>query len=192
MPYSNGPRNVVSCVTDKHSTYPQTEKECQRHLQPKTLLRFNALIRGNAMGSQMSSQRTIVKIGLAVMHDSRLLLVRKKGGRSFILPGGKPEAGEDDRQALVREINEELGCAIDPETLVFFGSFSDTAADLQDTTVTVKLYGAKLVGTPAPRSEIECVTWFAPDLDECVTLAPSIQNQILPFLRSSGKLAHAN
>jgi 8-oxo-dGTP diphosphatase len=43
----------------------------------------------------MSQQREIVKIGLAVTTDNRLLLVRKKGGESYILPGGKPEMGED-------------------------------------------------------------------------------------------------
>ena len=137
----------------------------------------------------MPQQRTIVKIGLAVMHDNSLLLVRKRGGQSYILPGGKLEAGENDRQALVREIGEELGCTIDPESLVFLGAFSDVAADLRDTVVVVRLYGANLVGAPSPKSEIECLTWFTPELNGQVTLAPSIQNQILPFLRSTGKLA---
>jgi 8-oxo-dGTP diphosphatase len=141
--------------------------------------------------AHMPSQRTIVKIGLAVMHDNRLLLVRKKGGQSYILPGGKPEEGEDDRQALFREIDEELGCAIDPHTLVFLGAFSDVAADLRDTTVVVRLYGAKLVGAPSPKSEIESLTWFAPE-EEQVTLAPSIQNRILPFLQSAGHLTQAS
>jgi 8-oxo-dGTP diphosphatase len=129
----------------------------------------------------MLPQRTIVKIGLAVLHDNRLLLVRKKGGQSYILPGGKAEVGEDDRQALVREIHEELGCTIDPGSLIFLGAFSDLAADLKDTVVIVRLYGANLVGAPAPTSEIECLTWFEPDRNGAVSLAPSIRNQILPF-----------
>ncbi|WP_457489191.1 NUDIX domain-containing protein, partial [Tardiphaga sp. P5_C10] len=61
----------------------------------------------------MSSHREIVKIGLAVTDGARLLLVRKRGGRSYILPGGKPEQGESDFQALAREVEEELGCSID-------------------------------------------------------------------------------
>jgi 8-oxo-dGTP diphosphatase len=140
----------------------------------------------------MTAQQTIVKVGLAVMHENRLLLVRKRGGKSYILPGGKLEAGENDLEALVREIDEELGCALDRETLVFLGAFSDVAADLTNTLVVVRLYGAQLVGAPKPKSEIECLTWFAPDLSEPVTLAPSIQNQILPFLQSTGRLAVAS
>ncbi|WP_372482676.1 NUDIX hydrolase [Bradyrhizobium ivorense] len=125
------------------------------------------------------------------MHDNRLLLVRKRGGQSYILPGGKPEVGEDDRQALIREIDEELGCTIDPESLVFLGSFSDVAADAENAIVVVKLYGADLIGAPAAKSEIECLTWFTPQGGEQVSLAPSIQNHILPFLQSTGRLAIA-
>lgn len=139
----------------------------------------------------MTPQRTIVKVGLAVMHDNRLLLVRKRGGKTYILPGGKPEAGENDLEALVREIDEELGCTIDSNSVTFLGTFSDAAAELPETVVVVRLYAANLVGAPAPKSEIEAVTWFGPELNVGVTLAPSIQNQILPFLRSTGKLAFA-
>jgi 8-oxo-dGTP diphosphatase len=137
---------------------------------------------------QMPKQREIVKIGLAVTDENRLLLVRKRGGESFILPGGKPELGEDDRQALVREIEEELGCGIDVSSIDFLGSFSDVAADLQNTIVTVRLYSARLTGLPSPQSEIEQLRWFKPDCETDLTLAPSLQNQIVPFLCSNGHL----
>jgi 8-oxo-dGTP diphosphatase len=138
----------------------------------------------------MSQQREIVKIGLAVTDDNRLLLVRKKGGESYILPGGKPEKGEDDRQALIREIEEELGCGVDASSIDFLGSFSDLAADLQNTIVTVRLYSARLTGLPSPQSEIEHLRWFKPDSESNLTLAPSLQNQIVPFLCAQGHLGH--
>jgi 8-oxo-dGTP diphosphatase len=140
----------------------------------------------------MTQVRHIVKIGLAITDANRLLLVRKRGGVSYILPGGKPEVGEDDLQALAREVDEELGCKLDSASLAFLGVFSDSAADMRNTVVTVRLYEGRLVGAPAPRSEIECLAWFRPDSEENVTLAPSIQNQIIPFLFSTGKLAAAN
>jgi 8-oxo-dGTP diphosphatase len=127
--------------------------------------------------------REILKIGLAVTEMGRLLVVRKKGTKSYILPGGKPEKGEDDLQALSREVEEELGCSLNPQTVSFLGSFSDAAADMHDTTVTVRLYTAELVGEPSPRAEIETVKWYSPSVDSGDILAPSIQNQILPFLR---------
>ena len=136
----------------------------------------------------MSKQREILKVGLAVTDDNGLLLVRKKGGSSYILPGGKPELGESDREALAREIEEELGCSIDIDSLIFLGTFSDRAADMKRTTVTVKLYWAKLLGSPSPKSEIENLEWFHPRLRANLSLAPSLQNHIVPFLCSQGRL----
>jgi 8-oxo-dGTP diphosphatase len=126
--------------------------------------------------------RDITKVGLAIVEANHLLLVRKRGSSFYILPGGKPEQGEDDTAALCREIDEELGCRIDMENLVFHGSFSDEAAGVADARVTVKLYGGSLVGTPTPESEIEELLWFCPEMLQRVNLAPSLKNSIIPFL----------
>jgi len=149
--------------------------------------RFNGLIRTSVWWI-MSPHREIIKIGLAVTDGSRLLLVRKRGGRSYILPGGKPEQGEDDFQALEREVEEELGCRIDSLSVQYLGAFSDVAADLENTVVTVRLYAARLIGLPAPTSEIEQLEWFAPEMQRYMVLAPSLQNKIVPFLCEHGRL----
>jgi 8-oxo-dGTP diphosphatase len=126
--------------------------------------------------------RDITKVGIAVIEADRLLLVRKRGSSVFILPGGKPERDEDDVTALLRELDEELGCSVERELLVFLGAFSDVAADARDATVTVKLYGGRLKGSPSPASEIEELLWFSPARRGRVELAPSLINSIIPFL----------
>ena len=45
-------------------------------------------------------------INAAIIQDDKLLLVRKK--LTWILPGGKPEIGENDLECLCREVDEEL------------------------------------------------------------------------------------
>jgi 8-oxo-dGTP pyrophosphatase MutT (NUDIX family) len=110
----------------------------------------------------------------------------KKGTLSYILPGWKPEDGESDFQALEREIDEELGCKLKSETIVFLGCFSDVAADMADTTVTVRLYAAQLLGEPSARSEIEDLKWFCPSTESYGALAPSLKNQIIPHLFIQG------
>ena len=128
----------------------------------------------------MISNKEIKKVGLATIENGQLLVVRKKGTYSFILPGGKPEGSEQDLETLNRELQEELGCSFaDPH---FEGSFSDVAADLYETIVTVRLYAAKLVGDPRPASEIEEIAWVNLMGSVDLPLAPSLTNKILPHL----------
>ncbi|MFI9205250.1 (deoxy)nucleoside triphosphate pyrophosphohydrolase [Streptomyces sp. NPDC053048] len=59
-----------------------------------------------------------VVVGGAVFHQGRLLAARRSAppelaGR-WELPGGKVEPGETARQALVRELREELGIEAEP------------------------------------------------------------------------------
>jgi 8-oxo-dGTP diphosphatase len=55
-------------------------------------------------------------VGAAIVRDGRLLAARRTtpgaaAGR-WELPGGKVEPGESPRDALVREVREELGCGV--------------------------------------------------------------------------------
>lgn len=129
----------------------------------------------------VNARTEITKVGLATVKGGRLLVVRKRGKPSFILPGGKPEAGEDELSALVRELNEELGCSL--ACSAYEGRFADAAADLPNTDVVVVLYSGLLDGTPAPRAEIEEMAWVDVVSPGMLRLAPSITNLILPYLR---------
>lgn len=131
----------------------------------------------------MSAERAITKIGLATIVAGRLLVVRKRGKSSFILPGGKPEHGENDLEALAREIEEELGCSFSQPQ--FEGRFEDRASEMKDTRVVVLLYSASLEGDPIPQSEIEELAWIAIQEPPNIDVAPSISNQIIPYFRRS-------
>lgn len=60
----------------------------------------------------------VIARGVCVI-DGKILLCKAKGGKTTYLPGGHIEFGETGRQALVREIKEELG--LDSTTGAFLG-----------------------------------------------------------------------
>lgn len=125
---------------------------------------------------------TIIKIGLvATDRDGRLLVVRKRGGRTFILPGGKPEKGESDEECLVREVHEELGIVIDGP-FEHVGNFGATAADMEGTMVMVRAYRAEIRGEPRPCAEIQDMHWLDPNEPDA-PIADSIRMGILPAIR---------
>jgi len=59
------------------------------------------------LGGSRGMVETIAR-GVAIA-DGKILLCRAKGGKSAYLPGGHIEFGETGREALVREVKEELG-----------------------------------------------------------------------------------
>ncbi len=58
-----------------------------------------------------------------IIHDGKILLVRHKGRDFYALPGGKVDAEEDIRSAMVREIKEELNRDAQVGNLVFVHEF---------------------------------------------------------------------
>lgn len=71
----------------------------------------------NAREYELSGIETIARGVCAV--EGKILLCKAKGGKTTYLPGGHIEFGETGRQALVREIKEELG--LDSSTGAFLG-----------------------------------------------------------------------
>jgi mutator protein MutT len=64
--------------------------------------------------------RPFLAVSAAIIRDGHVLLARRARGAStgvFTLPGGVVEAGETLQDAIVREVMEEIGIAIEPVAL---------------------------------------------------------------------------
>ncbi|UVM60301.1 NUDIX domain-containing protein [Pseudomonas sp. B21-010] len=130
---------------------------------------------------------SLIRIAAALLlgPDGRTLLVRKRGTRAFMQPGGKIEAHEQPVQALARELEEELGLQIAPAQARYLGVFSAPAANEPGFTVQAEVFLLSIDAPVSPAAEIEEVCWIDPVLDSNLLLAPLTGEVILPFYRAT-------
>lgn len=131
--------------------------------------------------------KLIKKSAMAVIKDNKLLVVRKRGSRDYLMPGGKPEFGESAVEALQREIMEELGCGINDSSIVCLGNFEDFTTDGK-ARVSIGLYSGEIVGEPKASTEIEELLWISAADAINPFLTPIVKKRILPFLVGKGFL----
>lgn len=132
------------------------------------------------------SSRTIrIAAALLIAADGRTLLVRKRGTEAFMQPGGKIEAHEQPLQALVRELQEELGLVVDPTQASYLGQFAAPAANEPGFTVEAEVFLLPIEQAVSPEAEIEEVLWLDPQQETSVRLAPLTRDLILPFYCNS-------
>jgi len=101
-------------------------------------------------------------VAALIRKDDHFLICRrpahKKRGLLWEFPGGKVEAGEDPRQALVRECREELDIELEVGTL-----FWQTSHTYPDTRIDLLLYEATIAsGTPQALEHTD-ICWVLPD-----------------------------
>jgi len=115
--------------------------------------------------------------------DGRILVVRKRGTSRYMLPGGKIEQGESPAQAAVRELHEEVGAELAPESLTFLGEWSAPAANEAGLTVHGHIFEHPWLDGLAVRAEIEDLLWLHPDeMAQRDDLAPLLVTRVLPAL----------
>lgn len=116
-----------------------------------------------------------IVVSAVVIRDPQghVLVVRKRGTTRFMLPGGKPEAGEDAATTAVREFGEELGVDLAAGELRELGEFVAPAANEAGHTVRGALFEHPYVEVDGPRAEIAELRWLDPEqLPDHDTLAP--------------------
>jgi 8-oxo-dGTP diphosphatase len=131
----------------------------------------------------MAESKRIIRIAAAVIVDGkgRMLLVRKRGTRAFIQPGGKMEAGETPEAALGRELAEELNCtAVAMEFLIHLTA---PAVNEAGHTVEAAIYSVKIEGQITPAREIEEIVWVDPASPGDIEMAPLTRDKVLPLVR---------
>jgi len=117
--------------------------------------------------------------------DGRFLLQRRgPGGRHgglWEFPGGKVDDGETPENALIREIEEELGLSLDPDSLLLAGSArEESAGNFPAIVMSLYIIGA-WSGDPVGRQGQKW-GWFGPD-EAALLPMPPVDVELLDRLR---------
>ncbi len=122
--------------------------------------------------------KQIAVVGAVIVRNG-LVLCAQRGpagtlGGTWEFPGGKIEPGETARDALVREIDEELRCEI-----VVGDRITTTAYDYDFGTVTLTTFWCELVDGEPVLTEHAAVKWLAPgqlgELDWAPSDVPAVR-----------------
>ena len=129
----------------------------------------------------VATTESFIKVRLCVVKNGKVLLVRNHGDKHFQIPGGKIEPGENDIDALTREVEEELAVALVPDSAVHLATFEAQAAGQRDVLVEVRLYNGAVDGIPKASSEIAELVWQSPAAPT-VSCSYVVRLHILPYL----------
>lgn len=103
----------------------------------------------------------IDKLAFIEIKDRKVLETRSYNKDTWYIPGGKREPGEGDREALIREVKEELQVDIIPASIEKYGVFEAQAhGKPEGTVVRMTCYTARYEGELSPGMEVEKMDWF--------------------------------
>ncbi|UNM95406.1 NUDIX domain-containing protein [Ignatzschineria rhizosphaerae] len=128
------------------------------------------------------SKLFILAAGIIVDPKGRLLVVRKKNTQKYMLPGGKIDAGETPIEALMRELQEEVGLTIPPMLAHFIKEYDAPAANEPGYFIRSNLFFIllpELVEISAA-SEIAEAIWITPKEIPNYDFAPLMTSFVIP------------
>ena len=121
----------------------------------------------------MSEQKIVdVAVGVLIREDGRVLLASRPAGKPYAgyweFPGGKVEPGETPKQALVREIMEEL------DTEIKVGELIDTIEfDYPTFHLSMDCFWAEVTKGHLELKEAEAAKWLTKDQLDSVAWLPA-------------------
>jgi 8-oxo-dGTP diphosphatase len=131
------------------------------------------------------SEKQIHRVGAILIKDKKLLVSRDADEDYFKSPGGKVDPGETPKQAIIRELKEEVGLSISTKDLELFGTFYVDTHDNSGRKVRMDTFLVKKWGLePKPASdEIADIAWITHKALTEMKLGKVFQTFVIPELK---------
>ena len=132
------------------------------------------------------SLSAIQKVGAAIVRDQKVLVVRKKSKEDaeYYMAGGKMEGDETQREALIRELDEELGVIV--KTMEYLGSYEDLAV-FERVPLVIHAYKVEIEGEINAQSEIKEYAWIDRNFEKKgIPLGSIMAKKVIPELVKRG------
>lgn len=134
----------------------------------------------------MTRAGDINKASGIIIVNRKVLVERSVGKEFFIHPGGKIEAGETPKQALVRELKEEFSIDVTEEDLEPFTQSSASAANSPEVDVHMDVYLVKKWnGEIVPDNEVEEIRWLTSEVPSDIKVGSIMEHVTLPMLKKA-------
>lgn len=129
----------------------------------------------------------IYKASGIIILDRKVLVEKSFGKLYFIHPGGKLEAGETAKQALIRELGEELQILVDEKDLILFDQNSAPAANSPSDMVHMDVFiVSKWEGELTPAREVEEIRWLTSKVPDDLKVGSIMKTETIPKLFTQG------
>lgn len=123
----------------------------------------------------IGSERPFVGVGVAIVRDGQILLVKRRnepGKGLWAVPGGKVEYGETLRDAAAREVKEETGLDVVVGPLIWSGESISTHGHI----VLIDFLGSVLGGELAASDDAEQALWVDVEKVHELPLTPTMHD----------------
>jgi 8-oxo-dGTP diphosphatase len=89
-----------------------------------------------------------VRLGVVLIHDHKILLVRQNNRPFWVFPGGTLEVEEGLEECAVREMKEEVNLNVSIEKVLYLADFMHTSPEGMRHTIDIFMLARYETGTP--------------------------------------------